>query len=291
MTAGEMRAVVVRGRERSALADEALPLLGADDVLARVEAVGVRGSDVELLAGTRPSKHLRYPTVPGHEWVGRVVAVGERVTNVRSGSAFFSEGIRGCGECARCLRGRSNLSLNGYAETGFAEPGALANSWITARWARSRSSCVPDRPTSVSRSLRTHGALESGPPEAALAPDNLGCKDSDLEASGSSDGAAPIRLARRGGTIGLAGIAETALMSIAGDWISTGSRKVQGVFGSVQRARRWLAGPWNAGELDFTALVTHRLPLSGTLEAFELATDPFRGALKVLVLPNSYEER
>src|SRR5437588_7534055 len=50
-----------------------------DELLVRVEAAGICGSDVELFAGNRPAELVRYPVIPGHEWSGRVAAVGSRV--------------------------------------------------------------------------------------------------------------------------------------------------------------------------------------------------------------------
>ncbi len=38
-------------------------------------------SDVELLEGTRPPPYASYPIIPGHEWAGTVVALGNEVTS------------------------------------------------------------------------------------------------------------------------------------------------------------------------------------------------------------------
>lgn len=97
-----------------------------DELLVRVEAAGVCGSDVELFAGNRPGDIVRYPVVPGHEWSGRVVAVGSRVDGFTPGDPVVAEGLRWCGQCTRCVEGTTNLCLAGYRETGFTEPGAFA---------------------------------------------------------------------------------------------------------------------------------------------------------------------
>jgi L-iditol 2-dehydrogenase len=97
------------------------------EVLVRVGAAGICGSDVELLDGTRAPAYVRYPIVPGHEWAGTVAAVGAGVRSVRAGDLVVAEGIRPCGECARCREGRTNLCDAEYAETGFTHPGAFAD--------------------------------------------------------------------------------------------------------------------------------------------------------------------
>jgi 2-desacetyl-2-hydroxyethyl bacteriochlorophyllide A dehydrogenase len=98
-----------------------------DELLVRVEAAGICGSDVELFAGNRPSEIVRYPVVPGHEWAGRVAAAGARVSGFTPGDPVVVEGLRWCGQCARCLEGATNLCLAGYRETGFTEPGGFAD--------------------------------------------------------------------------------------------------------------------------------------------------------------------
>jgi threonine dehydrogenase-like Zn-dependent dehydrogenase len=100
---------------------------GEGEVLVRVGAAGICGSDLELLDGTRAPGYVRYPIVPGHEWAGTVVEVGEGVRSVGEGDLVVAEGIRPCGECARCREGRTNLCEAEYAETGFTHPGAFAD--------------------------------------------------------------------------------------------------------------------------------------------------------------------
>jgi D-arabinose 1-dehydrogenase-like Zn-dependent alcohol dehydrogenase len=68
--------------------------LGPRDVLARVAAVGICGTDLGIYEGTLPYFRrgvMRYPVVPGHEWAGEVVAVGEAVRRVRPGDRVTAE--------------------------------------------------------------------------------------------------------------------------------------------------------------------------------------------------------
>ena len=61
-----------------------VPEPGPDDVLVAIEACGVCGWDVLSFAG-KFGRYQRYPFIAGHEGVGRVQKVGERVTGVRPG--------------------------------------------------------------------------------------------------------------------------------------------------------------------------------------------------------------
>jgi 2-desacetyl-2-hydroxyethyl bacteriochlorophyllide A dehydrogenase len=123
----EMRAVVVERPGAAALRRVPRPEPGPGEVLVRVGAAGICGSDVEVLEGRRPARYVRYPIIPGHEWAGTVAAVGPGVENVEEGAAVVAEGLRACGDCARCREGRTNLCDADYAETGFTHAGAFAD--------------------------------------------------------------------------------------------------------------------------------------------------------------------
>jgi 2-desacetyl-2-hydroxyethyl bacteriochlorophyllide A dehydrogenase len=121
-----MRAVVVERPGAAALRRVPRPEPGPGEVLVRVGAAGICGSDVEVLEGRRPARYVRYPIIPGHEWAGTVEAVGPGVESIEEGAAVVAEGFRACGECARCREGRTNLCDADYAETGFTHAGAFA---------------------------------------------------------------------------------------------------------------------------------------------------------------------
>jgi L-iditol 2-dehydrogenase len=121
-----MRAVVVERPGAAALRRVPIPEPGRGEVLVRVGAAGICGSDVEVLEGRRPARYVRYPIIPGHEWAGTVERVGPGVETVEGGTAVVAEGFRACGDCARCREGRTNLCTAEYAETGFTHAGAFA---------------------------------------------------------------------------------------------------------------------------------------------------------------------
>lgn len=121
-----MRALVVERPGKARVESVPSPEPGPGEVLVRVGAAGICGSDVELLEGRRPAPYVRYPIVPGHEWAGTVEAIGEGVGELAPGEVVVAEGFRSCGDCARCREGRTNLCASEYAETGFTHQGAFA---------------------------------------------------------------------------------------------------------------------------------------------------------------------
>jgi 2-desacetyl-2-hydroxyethyl bacteriochlorophyllide A dehydrogenase len=113
------------GRLRVVAAEPRQPRAG--EALVRVAWTGICGSDREVLAGTRPPAFVRYPVIPGHEWSGTVVSVGDGAPADLAGQAVVGEAIRSCGRCTACRRGDTNLCEADYDETGFTQPGAWAD--------------------------------------------------------------------------------------------------------------------------------------------------------------------
>lgn len=114
------------------LVDANVPAPGPGEILVCSHAVGICGSDLDLLAGTRPARFVRYPVIAGHEWSGRIVAVGDGVDAALVGTPIACMGLQPCGVCARCRDGRIGLCERGYGEVGFTAPGGLAQ-WVVIR--------------------------------------------------------------------------------------------------------------------------------------------------------------
>jgi (R,R)-butanediol dehydrogenase/meso-butanediol dehydrogenase/diacetyl reductase len=106
-----------------ALAEVADPTPGADDLVLRVRAAGVCGTDLHLAGdplGVPPG------TVLGHEFAGEVVAVGARVEGWRVGARACALPLLGCGTCAACLTGDA-MGCAGLRTIGSGDlPGAFA---------------------------------------------------------------------------------------------------------------------------------------------------------------------
>jgi L-iditol 2-dehydrogenase len=86
------------------------PSAGPGEVLVRVAAVGVCGSDVHYYEHGRVGPYVvEQPLILGHELSGVIVEVGERVNPARVGERVAVEPQRPCRSCRECRRGRYNL--------------------------------------------------------------------------------------------------------------------------------------------------------------------------------------
>ena len=84
-----------------------LPELGTNDVLIKVRAASICGSDLHIYKGKHPSAPL--PVAVGHEVSGEVVQIGENVSSVALGDRVAVEPVIACGKCHFCLRGKYHL--------------------------------------------------------------------------------------------------------------------------------------------------------------------------------------
>ena len=121
-----MRAWLTAGDGHAALRAEEVPVPvpGPDELLVRVGACGVCRTDLHVADGDLPL-HGR-SVVPGHEVVGRVVAVGDDVPTARVGERVGIAWLRStCGTCRWCRRGAENL-CPGSQYTGWDADGGYA---------------------------------------------------------------------------------------------------------------------------------------------------------------------
>ena len=126
-----MQAAIIDAPGNIRVGSIADPMPHPDELLIRVEACGICGTDLHLLDGDSPL--ARYPLVPGHEFAGEVVALGSNIarqaesgeTNIRVGSRVAVEPNLYCGHCESCRTGHENLCLN-YSALGVTTNGAIA---------------------------------------------------------------------------------------------------------------------------------------------------------------------
>ena len=98
----EMRAAVLRGPREMSIESVPVPQLAPNEVLVKVEANGLCGSDVHCYTGERV---LEYPMVLGHEGAGVVSHVGPDVTNASVGDHVALCWAAPCGRCVSCAQG------------------------------------------------------------------------------------------------------------------------------------------------------------------------------------------
>ncbi|MBF4571839.1 L-threonine 3-dehydrogenase [Herbiconiux sp. VKM Ac-1786] len=108
------------------LTDRPDPVGGPFDVTIAVLRTGICGTDLHIeswddwAAGV-----IRPPLIPGHEFSGRVVEVGDAVTSVRVGDLVSGEGHIVCGVCRNCRAGRRHLCVHTLS-VGVNRDGAFA---------------------------------------------------------------------------------------------------------------------------------------------------------------------
>lgn len=118
-----MKALVFHGPGDIRLENCKVPVIGPKEILVRVKAAGVCGTDIRIFKGT---KKIEAPRIIGHEFAGDIVAVGDRVKGFDSGERVTVYPTIVCRECYACKEGRTNICVNritlGYElDGGFAE--------------------------------------------------------------------------------------------------------------------------------------------------------------------------
>jgi propanol-preferring alcohol dehydrogenase len=126
-----MKAMVLKALTRLAenrnplqLAEMPVPVPGAEDLLVQVSACGVCHTELDEIEGRTPPSLL--PIVPGHQAVGRVVAVGSAAAGYGPGDRVGMAWIHSaCGACAPCRAGAENLCAD-FRATGRDAHGGYA---------------------------------------------------------------------------------------------------------------------------------------------------------------------
>jgi 2-desacetyl-2-hydroxyethyl bacteriochlorophyllide A dehydrogenase len=162
-----MRAVVCHGPEDYRLEQVPVPRPGPDEILTRVERVGICMGDIKTYRGA-PSfwgnavqpRYVKPPMIPGHEFVCRVVVLGANAARrgVRVGERVISEQIVPCWGCRFCNHGQywmcQKHDLYGFQKNVH---GAMAEYMI------------------FTREAIVHGVPDSIPPDEAILIEPLAC--------------------------------------------------------------------------------------------------------------------
>ncbi|MGB8455744.1 MAG: zinc-binding alcohol dehydrogenase family protein [Anaerocolumna sp.] len=90
--------------------NEIEPIIEKEEVIIKVKAAGICGSDISIYRGTSPV--ATYPRVIGHEFCGEVTEIGEHVENINIGDHVVINPVCNCGTCRVCQKGRGNVCAN-----------------------------------------------------------------------------------------------------------------------------------------------------------------------------------
>lgn len=125
-----MLAVVFSQPNKFDLSQVPIPQVNAGQVLVKVKSTTLCATDLKIFHGLFPG--VNYPHIPGHEWGGEIIKIGEGVTGLKPNDKVGIEVHVGCETCSPCRQGLYNLCENyGQPETshvhiGFTTPGGLA---------------------------------------------------------------------------------------------------------------------------------------------------------------------
>jgi D-arabinitol dehydrogenase (NADP+) len=117
-----MKAIQINQPNHVQVIELPLPSPGQGEVLIRVKASGICGTDVHILRGEYMGN---YPVIPGHEFSGVVEQVGSLVSRFHVGDRVAVEPNIACDNCYNCLHNRHNFCVNWQA-VGVTRPGGMA---------------------------------------------------------------------------------------------------------------------------------------------------------------------
>jgi L-iditol 2-dehydrogenase len=116
-----MEALVVLEPNKLEIQDVPIPTPGPNEVLARVRAVSICGTDAHLVRGDYPGFWPpAFPFIPGHEWAGEIAALGPgaELYGWKVGDRVAGTSHDACGVCQKCVEGHYNLCEN-YGRAGL----------------------------------------------------------------------------------------------------------------------------------------------------------------------------
>lgn len=121
-----MKSAVFYGRHHLKIEEYGMPAMGPHDVLIKVKACGVCGTDVHIYEGDKGAAEVTPPTILGHEFSGVIEEVGAEVINYKPGDRVCIDPNCYCGACEPCRNGAAHFCehMTGYGTTvngGFAE--------------------------------------------------------------------------------------------------------------------------------------------------------------------------
>ncbi|CAM3880307.1 alcohol dehydrogenase catalytic domain-containing protein [Alkalicoccus chagannorensis] len=129
------------------------PACGAEDVIVRVTAAAVCGSDLHAYQYHSTHHYMQVPVTMGHECTGVIEQTGTSVSHVQVGDTVVADAILSCGSCEPCLAGRTNL-CHSFEVRGMKRDGVFAEKFATpARFVHPISNQVPPAEAALAEPL------------------------------------------------------------------------------------------------------------------------------------------
>jgi 2-desacetyl-2-hydroxyethyl bacteriochlorophyllide A dehydrogenase len=178
---GKMKAAIkAEPRPGIQIGELPVPGISPEEVLIRVKAVGICGSDVHIYEWTPGYEHLAeyMPVVLGHEFAGEVAEVGSQVSGVKVGDRVAYQG-GSCGHCFYCITARHSLcdQRKAVGRVGLEKRGAMAE-YVVAniQWANliplpagvSYEEASMSQPTAEALHMLEQGEISLGDPVVVL---------------------------------------------------------------------------------------------------------------------------
>ena len=173
-------AVIKEFGKKISIEKVAIPKPKKKEVLVKVKASGLCGTDLHMLDGKIPTVQL--PHIPGHELAGEIYELGEEVTGFEVGDNVVSAIDVTCGICGFCITGRGNLcknlkrigfELNGsHAEFTVVQEKSLVK--IDKKIPFEQAAIVPDAVTCMYHAICVQGKVQVGDKICILGIGGLG---------------------------------------------------------------------------------------------------------------------
>jgi L-iditol 2-dehydrogenase len=340
--------MTLTGLRRMELVEEAIPEIGPDDVLLKMEAIGVCGSDLHYYTtGRIGSQVVQYPFPVGHECAAAVSAVGQRVSHLVPGDRVAVDPAISCGQCDQCRANRPHtcrhlrfmgcpgqlagcmsdyyampaaccfpvpndlswelatlvepLSIGCYAvqqsvpmagaRVGILGAGPIGLSVLAAARAAGAAALYVSEPVGYRRAMaEAFGAALTVDPHAAdgispiLSAEPL-CLDVVFECAGKQEALDDaVALLKPGGKLMLIGIPQVDRVSFPIDPLRRQELCIQ----NVRRQNHCMQAAIDLAArhtLGLERMITHRLPLARSQEAFELLDGYRDGIVKAVLFP------
>ena len=120
-----MKAILLTGKESLKLAEVPVPEITPNEILLKVRAASICGTDVRMYKNGYKNVTPETPLTLGHEFAGEIAEVGAKIRGYHVGQRVAAAPNIGCGTCDLCVSGNTHLCRN-YDAFGISIPGGFA---------------------------------------------------------------------------------------------------------------------------------------------------------------------